>query len=124
MDGGAPLQPDLADPLGVRDRSMLELLYSTGMRRSELTGLELTAVNQERRTAQVRKGKGRKDRVVPVGERALQWLERYLCEVRPLLVVDSLQRENAFNGVNLLHGYTQVRILSPTSLIYGHEKEI
>ena len=85
-------QPDLADPLGVRDRAMLELLYSTGMRRSELTGLELTAVNQERRTAQVRKGKGRKDRVVPVGERALRWLERYLCEVRPLLVVDSLER--------------------------------
>jgi integrase/recombinase XerD len=66
---------------------MLELFYSTGMRRSGLTGLELTAVNQERRTAQVRQGKGRKDRVVPVGSRALQWLERYLCEVRPLLAV-------------------------------------
>jgi integrase/recombinase XerD len=79
--------PDIGDPLGIRDRAMLELLYSTGMRRSELTSLELTAVNQERRTAQVRQGKGRKDRVVPVGSRALQWLERYLCEVRPLLAV-------------------------------------
>jgi len=79
--------PDLGDPLGIRDRAMLELLYSTGMRRSELTSLELTAVNQERHTAQVRQGKGRKDRVVPVGSRALQWLERYLCEVRPLLEV-------------------------------------
>ncbi|NBB80907.1 MAG: tyrosine-type recombinase/integrase [Verrucomicrobia bacterium] len=47
------------------------------MRRSELTSLELTAVNQERGTAQVRQGKGRKDWVVPVGSRALQWLERY-----------------------------------------------
>lgn len=82
-------QPDLNDPLGVRDRAMLELLYSTGMRRSELTSLELSAVNQERHTAQVRQGKGRKDRVVPVGSRALVWLERYLCEVRPLLVVSA-----------------------------------
>ncbi len=79
-------QPDLNDPLGVRDRALLEMLYSTGMRRSELTALELSAVNQERRTAQVRQGKGRKDRVVPVGERALLWLERYLVDVRPLLV--------------------------------------
>jgi integrase/recombinase XerD len=82
-------QPDMSDPLGVRDRAMMELFYSTGMRRSELAHLQLFSVNQERRTVQIRQGKGRKDRVVPVGARALVWLERYLCEVRPLLVLCS-----------------------------------
>lgn len=84
--------PDISDPLGLRDRSMLETLYSTGMRRSELAQLELSAVNQERHTIYIRKGKGRKDRVVPVGERALQWLVRYLDEVRPRLEVAVSER--------------------------------
>jgi integrase/recombinase XerD len=81
-------QPDLADPLGVRDRAIMELFYSTGIRRSELAHLQIYSVNQERRTVQIRQGKGRKDRVVPVGTRALVWFERYLCDVRPLLVFD------------------------------------
>ena len=80
-------QPDLDDPLGVRDRAMMELLYSCGMRRSELTRLEFTDLNRERRTLQIRQGKGKKDRVVPVGKRALAWLERYLEDVRPQLTV-------------------------------------
>ena len=82
-------QPDLSDPLGVRDRAIMELFYSTGMRRSELARLQIYSVNQERRTVQVRQGKGRKDRVAPVGARALAWLERYLRDVRPLLVFNS-----------------------------------
>lgn len=86
--------PDVADPLGVRDRAVLELFYSTGLRRAEVCALELTAVNWERRTLTVRRGKGKKDRVVPVGERALHWLERYLNEVRPRLSLDT--RELAF----------------------------
>ena len=80
--------PDVADPLGVRDRAMLELFYSTGIRRFELCGLELSSLNTERQTLHVR-GKGKKDRVVPVGERALSWLERYLGEVRPRLCQDT-----------------------------------
>ena len=58
-------QPDLADPLGLRDRAILEILYSSGIRRSELTRLQLCDVNAERQTLQVRKGKGKKDRVFP-----------------------------------------------------------
>jgi len=85
--------PDVTDPLGVRDRAMLELFYSTGMRRAELCGLDLADLNPERRTLHVRQGKGKKDRVVPVGERALHWLERYLREVRPRLSLDT--RETA-----------------------------
>ena len=78
--------PDVADPLGIRDRAMLELLYSTGIRRTELTRLELPDLKREKRLLTVH-GKGRKDRVVPVGTRALQWLDKYLDDVRPLLVI-------------------------------------
>ena len=64
---------------------MLELFYSTGLRRSELARLELSDLNPEKKVLRVRKGKGRKDRVTPVGNRALHWVARYLDEVRPLL---------------------------------------
>ncbi len=81
--------PNVNDPLGVRDRAMLELFYSTGIRRTELCRIELPDVNSERRTLHVRLGKGKKDRVVPVGARALAWVERYLKEVRPRLCLDT-----------------------------------
>jgi integrase/recombinase XerD len=81
--------PDVSDPLGVRDRAMLELFYSTGLRRTELCRLELPDLNPERRTLHVRLGKGKKDRMVPVGLRAIAWLERYLKEVRPRLCLDT-----------------------------------
>ena len=81
--------PDVTDPLGVRDRAMLELFYSTGLRRAELCRLDLADLNTERRTLHVRQGKGKKDRIVPVGGRALAWLERYLKEVRPRLCLDT-----------------------------------
>jgi integrase/recombinase XerD len=80
--------PDISDPLGLRDRAILELFYSTGMRRSELTKLEIHDLNCERQTLQIRQGKGHKDRVVPVGKRALKWLEKYLEETRPKLLLD------------------------------------
>jgi integrase/recombinase XerD len=80
--------PDIADPLGVRDRAMLELFYATGIRRAELCGLEPADVNPARGTLTVRHGKGNKDRVVPLGARAGAWLRRYLDEVRPRLALD------------------------------------
>jgi integrase/recombinase XerD len=80
--------PDTTDLLGVRDRTMLELFYSTGIRRIELCRLELGDLNIERRTLHVR-GKGNKDRTVPVCGRALAWLDRYLREVRPRLCLDT-----------------------------------
>ena len=81
--------PNVNDPLGVRDRAMLELFYSTGMRRAELCRLELPDLHTERGTVHVRLGKGKKDRVLPVGLRAIHWLERYLQEVRPRLCLDT-----------------------------------
>jgi len=80
--------PDTGDPLGVRDRAILEVFYSTGMRRGEVTALELTDINVERQTLQVRQGKGKKDRVVPIGARALDWVENYLENVRPRLLLE------------------------------------
>ena len=74
------------DPLGLRDRAMLETLYSTGMRRSELTNLRADDVHLAGGTIFVRLGKGGKDRVVPIGERACRWIERYIFEVRPELI--------------------------------------
>ena len=80
-------QPDTAEPLGVRDRAILEVLYSTGIRRMEVLGLSVFDLDAERGTLLVRQGKGKKDRMVPIGKRAIAWLERYLDSVRPGLVV-------------------------------------
>jgi integrase/recombinase XerD len=81
--------PNVTDPLGVRDRAMLEVFYATGIRRAELASLELTDVGSERGTLTVRQGKGGKDRVVPLGARALAWIDRYLSETRPHLCADA-----------------------------------
>lgn len=77
---------DVSSPYGVRDRAMLETLYSTGLRRMELVALTLYDVDAGRKTVLVREGKGRKDRLLPIGERALHWVERYRREARPELV--------------------------------------
>ena len=76
------------DAIGLRDRAILETLYSTGMRRMELIALELYDVDADRGVVIIRQGKGKKDRVVPIGKRAIGWTRRYLADVRPQLVVD------------------------------------
>ena len=76
-------QPDLATPEGLRDRAILEVLYSTGIRRQELIGLERRDINAAQGVLAVRQGKGRKDRFVPIGARALAWVEKYLADGRP-----------------------------------------
>lgn len=79
--------PDVSDPLGLRDRAILELLYATGLRRGELVALRIDALDIDRATLAVRQGKGKKDRVVPVGERALAWVLKYVERVRPGLAL-------------------------------------
>ncbi len=76
--------PDVATPLGLRDRAMLELLYATGLRVSELVGLTLPQLRLDVGFL-IAFGKGSKERVVPVGEQAEAWVQRYLREVRPEL---------------------------------------
>lgn len=78
-------QPNSADKLGLRDRTMLEVLYATGLRVSELVGLTLHQVNLRQGVVRVF-GKGGKERLVPMGEEAVSWLDRYLRESRPLLL--------------------------------------
>ena len=78
--------PDLSCPVGLRDRAILEVFYSTGIRRAELIHLELDDIVEERGLLLVREGKGKKDRMVPIGERALSWLRKYMDDVRPSLV--------------------------------------
>lgn len=77
--------PDVDEVMGLRDRAILETLYSTGMRRMELIGLKLYDLDQERGTVFIRQGKGKKDRMIPMGERAFAWVRRYLEEARPSL---------------------------------------
>src|SRR5881628_580892 len=72
----------------VRDRALLETGYSTGLRRMELIRLRLYDLDLARGVLVVREGKGQKDRVVPIGERAIAWLEKYLDEARPDFVVE------------------------------------
>ena len=77
--------PDVEQPLGLRDRAMLELLYASGLRISELVGLTATALNLRQGVLRII-GKGGKERLVPVGQEALKWVERYLESARPMLV--------------------------------------
>lgn len=81
-------QTALHGDLGVRDRAMLETFYSTGIRRNELAHLKLYDVDVRNSTVMVREGKGKKDRMVPLGERAGTWITKYLEEVRSSLVVE------------------------------------
>jgi len=85
--------PNSADPFGLRDRTILELFYATGIRRSEMANLDLGDYDPTTRTLIVRKGKNGKDRMLPVGERAAAWLDRFLAESRPLF--DHLPCETA-----------------------------
>ncbi|MAD05420.1 MAG: site-specific tyrosine recombinase XerD [Pseudoalteromonas sp.] len=69
--------PDIEDPMGLRDKAMLELLYATGLRVTELVGLRMEQINLRQAVVFV-KGKGNKERLVPLGEEAMYWLEQFL----------------------------------------------
>lgn len=77
--------PDVDTPLGLRDRAMLEVLYAAGLRVSELVSLDLSRLNLRQGLVRI-VGKGNKERLVPLGEEALGWVQRYLSEARPTLL--------------------------------------
>jgi integrase/recombinase XerD len=77
--------PDAATPLGMRDRAMFEVLYASGLRVSELVGLKVFEVNLEAGVVRVM-GKGSKERLVPLGEEAVDWVRRYMRDFRPELL--------------------------------------
>jgi integrase/recombinase XerD len=77
--------PDVESPLELRDRAMLELLYATGLRVSELVGLTILQISLQEGLVRV-VGKGSKERIVPLGEEARRWIERYLKDGRPCIL--------------------------------------
>lgn len=77
--------PDEYSPLGIRDRAILELMYASGLRVSELVELPFEQVNLSAGLVQVT-GKGNKERIVPIGEVAIEWIEKYITDARPSLV--------------------------------------
>lgn len=79
-------QTNVREAIGIRDRAILETLYSTGVRRFELADLKIPGLDLEAGTTMI-KGKGNRDRMIPVGERASDWIRKYLNEVRPGHVV-------------------------------------
>jgi integrase/recombinase XerD len=99
---------NLDEPTGIRDRAMLEALYSTGMRRAELASLSLFDLDRERGTVMIRQGKGKKDRMIPIGDRAMHWIERYQIEVRPALV--ATRNQNALFLTTLGEAFTPPRL--------------
>ncbi len=104
--------PNIETPLGLRDRTMLELMYASGLRVSELVTLPIAALNLRQGVLRVT-GKGGKDRLVPVGENALDWITRYLKEARPQLAKgrapDSLFLSNRAAGMTRQMAWMMVR---------------
>nr|WP_324259118.1 site-specific tyrosine recombinase XerD [Cellvibrio fontiphilus] len=89
--------PDIDDPMGLRDRTMLEVLYACGLRVSELVGLTMSQVNLRQNVIRVL-GKGSKERLIPMGEEAAMWLQKYFREARPVLL-NNLPDEVVFPSV-------------------------
>ena len=101
-------QADILTPMGLRDRALMELFYSTGMRRMELANLKLYDLDAERRLVFIRLGKGKKDRMAPIGQRALAWVMKYLEEARPNL--SSSKSDEALFLTNLGEAFTPNRL--------------
>ena len=108
-------QPNLSTPVGFRDRTLMEVSYSTGLRGAELCKLTAYDVNVKDRTVRVIMGKGRRDRIVPIGKVALGFVAEYLDSVRPLLLAknrgQSVERLFLTNRGAAMHTYVLRRIL-------------
>ena len=91
--------PDITTDLGIRDRAMLEVFYATGIRNSELGGFCLEDIDWQHQALWIRQGKGKKSRLVPLGEEALAWLEEYLRRVRPRWAIRDEQKRFFLNPV-------------------------
>jgi integrase/recombinase XerD len=120
--------PNTNKPLGVRDRAILETLYSTGMRRSELAVLKIYDLDLDLDLVQLTVrvfGKGKKERMIPIGSRAVEWVEKYLTVVRPWLVraPDPGHVFLKTNGQSLMPDYLTTEIVKPYIKQAGIEKK-
>ena len=91
-------QPDIGDVEGLRDRAMLETFYATGMRRMEVANLKLFDIDEDRGTVMIRQGKGKKDRHIPIGERALAWIAKYASDARAAAAHRHRRRHAVFDA--------------------------
>ena len=89
-------QANITTRIGLRDRAILEVLYSTGVRRSELVNVRTYDLDCDRGTLIVRQGKGKKDRMIPIGERAIAWVDKYISDVRPGLMTGNSSGDYLF----------------------------
>ena len=85
-------QPDITTLFGLRDRAIFEVLYSTGIRRAEVCALRIDHIYVDRQVLFINQGKGQKDRYVPIGQRALLWIARYVEQARDQLAIDPKER--------------------------------
>jgi len=108
-------QPDSQTVFGLRDRAILETLYSTGIRRMEVIHIKLYDIDDDRGTLMVRQGKGKKDRMVPIGERALAWILKYRDEARPELAIS--EDDGTLFLTNFGQAFTRNRM---TQLVRGY----
>lgn len=97
--------PDVRDAAGIRDRALLETLYSTGMRRMELANLCVADMDLSRRVVMIHEGKGLKDRLIPIGHRACDWLFKYLHDARPQLAVPAMDSDGTRGGALFLNRF-------------------
>jgi site-specific recombinase XerD len=107
--------PDVSSVEGLRDRAILETFYSTGMRRMEVANLKLYDIDRERGTVMIRQGKGKKDRHIPIGERALAWIAKYVDTARPELLGASDDGTVFLDSMGL--AFDRVRL---TTLVRGY----
>lgn len=115
--------PDVSQAVGLRDRAMLELLYASGLRVSELVTLDPTRLNLNQGVVRV-VGKGNKERLVPVGDEAVLWVQRYIREARPMLLkgspMNSLFVSRKGSGMTRQAFWYRIRHYAATSGIRGH----
>lgn len=115
--------PEISDPIGLRDRTMLEVLYACGLRVSELVGLTLADVNLRQGVVRVM-GKGGKERLIPMGDEAASWLLRYAKEARPLLLKTSVDVMFPSNRGQQMTRQTFWHRIKHWSMVAGIEKSL
>jgi integrase/recombinase XerD len=91
-------QPNILDPLGLRNRAILELFYATGIRRMELVRLDIEDLDLTSASIMIREGKGGKDRILPLASTTLRWVSAYLHRSRPKLAIDPKEKAAFISG--------------------------
>ncbi len=106
-------QPNLSTKLGIRDRAIMELLYGTGIRKNEIINLDIYNADLEDKVVYIRKGKGKKQRVVPMGKACTRYVKEYITKIRPYYAKKNIDQRRLFLSIsgNPITGNALARIL-------------